>query len=342
MKILFVGVLDISWSTNRAMQRELEKLGHEVISFNYRTIESGHVSKRWYSDTKIDIWLDKAASYLRRDSWIPFRLGWYFHRKGRDKMNHLLIETVRKGNFDLIFMSKADSVDYRLIEKISQHAPTWYFFMDPMDQVVRMNAGAYAKRATWTSATFSDVTEYFRKTGAQAFWIPQGVNTELFTSESVEKSWDVVFVGSRTPDRTAYIKFLHRSGINVVCYGEGWENEPIFHEQLVDVYRKSRIVLNFRRSGTGFSIRVFQVLGTGTFLLSEYCPDLETFFERGAHLDWFRDKKEMLDKIRRYLADEEEREHIARAGCRFVHDKHSWHCVMRRIVNIMNEQRERR
>ncbi len=290
------------------------------------------------SSIHLDIWLDKAASYLRRDTWIPFRLSWYFHRKGRGKMNQLLIETVRKGNFDLILMSKADSVNYRLVDEINKYAPTWYFFMDPMDTVRRMNAGAYAKRATWASATFSDVTEHFRKVGARAFWIPQGVDTELFTPAPVEKSFDVVFVGSRTSERAAYVEHLHNSGINVVCYGEGWKNKPIFREKLVDVYRKSRIVLNFCRSGAGFSIRVFQVMGTEAFLLSGYCPDLENFFERGIHLGWFKGKKGMVDKIRYYLQHEEEREHIAAAGCRLVHERHSWHCVMRKIVDIINGQ----
>ena len=38
MKILFIGVLDIPWSSNTSMTKELRNLGHDVIDFNYRTI----------------------------------------------------------------------------------------------------------------------------------------------------------------------------------------------------------------------------------------------------------------------------------------------------------------
>jgi spore maturation protein CgeB len=250
-------------------------------------------------------------------------------------MNKLFLETVKNNDFDLVLLSKTDTVDYDLIPEINKYTRTWYYFMDPMDQAIRINAAAYAKNATWASATFSDVTEYFKNKGANAYWITQGVDTDIFKPRQAIKVYDVVFAGTRTARRFQYVNILRKNGIAVKCFGEGWENNPIYNEELVDIYRKSKIVLNFCREGCGFSIRVFQVMGTGTFIMSEYCNDLEHFFQRGKHLDWFKDSVELEEKILFYLSHGEEREKIAKGGCNFVLSQHSWNEVMKEVIRIV-------
>ena len=133
------------------------------------------------------------------------------------------------------------------------------------------------------------------------------------------------------------VKYLRNAGIKIVCFGEGWENPPVFREHLVDIYCKSHIVLNFCRLGTGFSIRVFQVMGTGAFLLTEYCQDLEHFFEPSIHLDWFRDYNELLEKIRYHLANKKEAEQIGKQGAELVHNEYSWEKIMKQIMNIVRK-----
>jgi glycosyltransferase involved in cell wall biosynthesis len=329
MKILFVGVLDVEWSTNCPMKRALGDLGHTVVDFNYRAV----VDRNSIDNKLLGKWVDKLASFLRSGK-IPLQLSWYFKRNGRSQMNHLLLEQIKKGRFDLVFLSKTDTVDYHLLTEINNYSPTWYFFMDPMDQACRINAKAYAARATWASATFSDVTEYFKKAGAKTYWITQGVNTDVFKPQENAKVYDVVFVGTKTTKRLRYIKTLRKAEINVVCFGQGWENAPVYQQKLADIYSKSRIVLNFCRQGTGFSIRVFQVMGTGAFLLSEYCSDLECFFKAGEHMDWFQDDAELVDKAVYYLKNAFERQQIAAQGSDYVNKNYSWKKIMESILNI--------
>jgi len=254
-------------------------------------------------------------------------------------MNQLLLDTVKRKSFDLVLFSKTDTVDYTVLTEVNKYAPTWYFFMDAMDQALRINAVAYALRTSFASATFSDVTNYFREAGANAHWITQGVDTEFFRPKEVPKIYDVVFAGTKTTGRLRHINALRNAGISVICFGEGWENKPVYQDELVDIYRKSRIVLNFCRPGTGFSIRVFQVMGTGAFMLSEYCPDLERFFKKEEHLDWFKDEKELTEIIKDYLADEEAVRRIAKSGCAHVHRNYSWESVMRKIIDISEDER---
>ena len=51
-------------------------------------------------------------------------------------------------------------------------------------------------------------------------------------------------------------------------------------------------------------------------------------------LDYYNDKKEMVDEIRYYSDHEEVRQQIALAGCQLVHERHSWEKVMRNILQI--------
>ena len=255
-------------------------------------------------------------------------------------MNQILLDTVRDGSYDLVFLAKTDSVDYALLDEINEYAYTWYYYMDPMDVAHRINAKEYARRATWASATFSDVTQHFQQAGARAYWIPQGIDPELFAPTAVEKTHDVVFAGTKNPKRAALTEYLRQHGISVACYGSGWKNAPVFLDELVNLYRRTKIVLNICRPGAGFSVRVFQVMGTGAFLLSEYCLDLEALFERGEYLDWFRDADEMVALVKRYLRKEALRERVAEAGCRRVNEQHTWSRVMHEIVERVEGKSE--
>ena len=338
MKILIVGELDIPWSTNVSMKQSLEKLGHAVTPFSYRTVAQNLRNKVKFSN--INKLLDKGTSFLRSDR-IPYNSGWYFRRSGRRKMNQLLLQTVKEKKYDLVLLCKTDEVDYNILPDINKYAPVWYYFMDPMDVTLQINAKAYAKNSAWASATFSDVANYFKKSGANAYWITQGVDAEIFTTKNVPKVYDIVFIGTKTAKRSQYINALRKDSISVTCFGDGWGNGPIYQEELVDIYRKSRIVLNFCRPGSGFSIRVFQVMGTGAFLLSEYCPDLEEFFERGEHLDWFKTGDEMIVKAGRYLKDNERLKKISENGCKLVHHKYSWEKIMEKILEIFHNKNQR-
>jgi spore maturation protein CgeB len=49
-------------------------------------------------------------------------------------------------------------------------------------------------------------------------------------------------------------------------------------------------------------------------MLSEYSDDLNSMFQEGKEAEYFRNKEEMLEKIKYYLIHDKEREKIAEAG----------------------------
>ena len=337
MRILFIGVFYTKWSTHHPMVKALEKQNHQVIKFDYRylALKFRQLKNPLYS-RGFKKYYDKL---LKSKIQIPIKIRTLkFHLFGNQKMNRYLVETVDRGNFDLVFFCKADTVNYDLIDVISKNVKTWYFFVDPIETSNEIEAYKYAKLCNWSSATFSNVNEIFKKNGANSFFITQGLNPDVFkkNTKDLKKEIDIIFIGTATPKRKDAIKFLEKNHIKVICFGNGWKNKPIYLDELVEKYQKSKIILNFTRGNVGFSIRNFQAIGTGSFLLSEYCLDLENLFKKGEHLDWFKTKEELLSKIKFYLNNDKKREEIAKMGYYFVLENYTWEKRMSKIIDIVN------
>lgn len=86
------------------------------------------------------------------------------------------------------------------------------------------------------------------------------------------------------------------------------------------VFAESGIDLSKSHTAT---MRMFEATGTNVFLLTEHGDNLSRFFEIGREIETYRDKKELIDKIRYYLSHDYEREEIARRGFERCMAEHS-------------------
>lgn len=82
------------------------------------------------------------------------------------------------------------------------------------------------------------------------------------------------------------------------------------------VFHDSRINLNLtiKSIRSGIPLRIFDIMGSGGFCLTNYQKELPLFFEDGVDLVMFKNRADMLDKIEYYLEHEEERAQIALNG----------------------------
>ncbi len=350
MKILFVGVFHNKWSTNIPMVHELKNLGHKVVCFDFRYKQNNNAKnnniKNSHYKSSINNYCStffKKISKLNqkyRNKISFFRILSEFERYylyGRWKVNKQLINEVKKKKYDLIFLSKSDRINYKLIPKINKYGKTWYFFMDPLNVAIEFNAEKYSSLCNYSSATFSTIYSLFKRKQKNSYFITQGLDIKKFYPKKRKKEIDVIFIGTKTIKREIYIKYLKNNGISATTFGKDWNLAPVYLDTLVNLYRSSRIILNFTKGKYGFSIRVFQAMGTGSFLLTEYCKDLELFFKKKEHLDWFNTKKELLNKIEYYLKNKDLRENIAYKGMNFVVKNYNWNIIMKRIVNIIEK-----
>jgi spore maturation protein CgeB len=154
--------------------------------------------------------------------------------------------------------------------------------------------------------------------------------------------YDVSFVGSMYGYRAEWIAALRAGGIAVSCFGHGTENGVVSATEIPEIFRASRISLNFSGSGQGaggheqrqIKARTFEVPGAGGFLLTEAAPELERFFAIGTEIVTFASPGELVERARYYLANPDERDAIARAGHARTIAEHTYE---RRISEILEQ-----
>lgn len=82
-----------------------------------------------------------------------------------------------------------------------------------------------------------------------------------------------------------------------------------YRTQMPLIFRHSKINLNITAKSihNGLSQRVFDVLGCGGFLITNYQNDLEQHFQPGIDLEVYDSYEELQDKISYYLKHDSER-----------------------------------
>lgn len=103
------------------------------------------------------------------------------------------------------------------------------------------------------------------------------------------------------------------------------------------IFHQSRINLNMtiRPIQTGLSLRIFDILGCGGFLLTNYQQELEDLYEIGKDVEIFTSKEELADKAAYYLSHEEERRMIARNGYEKTRALHTYETRISQMIRII-------
>ena len=112
--------------------------------------------------------------------------------------------------------------------------------------------------------------------------------------------------------------------------------------QMPKVFHESRINLNFTIPNikTGIPLRVWDVLGAGGFLMTNYQPELELYFELEKDLVVFENKQELAQKVSYYLEHEDERRQIAENGHQKVSTLHSYVQRIDEMMHLFQESME--
>ena len=86
--------------------------------------------------------------------------------------------------------------------------------------------------------------------------------------------------------------------------------------------------------------RIFHAVGAGAMALNEYCPELEDLFDIGKEVITFEfgEIDDMKDKLSWYLANDNEREKVARAGYERGKKQHTFTARINQILNIVKKE----
>lgn len=173
------------------------------------------------------------------------------------------------------------------------------------------------------------------------------------------KEYDVIFIGHFEDDgRDEYIKYLLENGVSFKLFGTGWHKSKYFNyfesvmgkirpvrKEYNETINKAKIALVFLSTlnSDTYTRRCFEIPATKTLMLAKYTDDLNSMFQEGVEADYFRDKEELLDKVRYYLANEEQCRKVGELGyARLIKDGHEITDRARDIIEIYKKIDESR
>ena len=155
-----------------------------------------------------------------------------------------------------------------------------------------------------------------------------------------QRDQDVVFVGALFPNKMPLLAAVKKAfGRRLqLCGLAGWKKNmyfnlkhgfpgwvsPIAGEQYVPLYQRAKIGINVHNRGkyTMGNYRLFELPGNGVMQISDGGEYLSEFFKVGQEIESYETVEELIDKVKYYLAYDEARERIARAGYRRVMRDH--------------------
>lgn len=175
-----------------------------------------------------------------------------------------------------------------------------------------------------------EAVAWYRKEGGAAVYFPEASDPEIFHPfPALPKIHDVCFVGGRYGIRERIVTALRDAGIRVTAYGNGWEGGRIPAAEVPRLFAQSKIVLGVGTIGHSDSfcalkLRDFDAPMSGSCYLTMDNPDLNDLFEIGREIVTYRDIAGCVATAKRLLANDDEREAIARAGRVRALSDHTW------------------
>lgn len=191
----------------------------------------------------------------------------------------------------------------------------------------------------------------------RALYLPWGFNPRFFDrpSSPVSPHYDVVFVGKykvhdhdptlfredgrcRDEALLAVAALCEARGWRFGIFGHGWARHPrlarfsggmLGHEEMVQTYHRSRIVLNpgwtadEGEPAPQTKLRHFEVPGCGAFQLTNANPELAELLLPDRDVVFYRDNADLCDQVGYYLTHEGERRAIAESGYARAHQEHT-------------------
>jgi spore maturation protein CgeB len=248
--------------------------------------------------------------------------------------NRILLEQVRALKPDVIYIHSGVPVDSNLLLELKKNVKLLVLQWN----TELLEAFPFEKfDAVFTSV--SRLQNHFSKSlGVPSSIIQQAFEEDILTRLPVPLAvpGKAVFIGSFNP-------LIHQNRIDLIQYLVEHSDLDIYAPdvsafnghpdvarhfkgsvgglKMYETYRNYKIAVHFpmqmsvdKNSNEAGAKRLFEVTGVGTMLLCLEQDNLKDFFEIGKEIVTFKDKEDCLVKLNYYLAHEEERAAIAKAG----------------------------
>lgn len=337
--ILFIGELDPNSRTYQR-KRTFEELGCHVSA---------------HSTVPLGTTLDGTTSLLARISW---KIGFPYGPVG---INRTILREVSRLRPDILWIEKGNVVrsgtlravrkaspDTKIIgyvedDMFAHHNRSWYFTHGLRHYACMFTTKSYnctpdelptlgARRAVFINNTYD---------------IHSHMPVAVTPAETEALGADVGFIGTYEAERAQSILYLAERGIPVRVWGNGWrglkgknpqlviEDRAIYGHSYTKAISATKINLCFLRKANRDlqTTRSVEIPACGAFMLAERTPEHQRLFKEGIEAEYFGSDAELLDKVKYYLAHEQERKIVAANGRqRCISDQYDHHTLLRKIL----------
>lgn len=264
---------------------------------NYLEFKGMGVEHIWYLPLAVDVKrldaiMEQADDLAKYRADVAF-VGSLYERNSYDKLKNRLPEYLR-GYFDAVMEAQLNISGANIVEPM--------LTTDILEQL-----GEYFKLEK-SEGSFSDLGLIFQTT-VLGFKIAEIERRRALIELS--KHFKVhVYSNSNVSD------LLRIRYCGSVDY---WSEMP-------RVFHASKINLNFTIPNikSGIPLRIWDVLGAGGFLLTNYQAEIPYYFKEGEDLVCFDGVDDLRDKVGYYLTHSRQRQEIARNGYEKVKEKHNY------------------
>jgi spore maturation protein CgeB len=251
------------------------------------------------------------------------------YRTNRGRMYEKLLAAP---DFDVFLLQRGDGFPVELVELIDR--PTFFYDselpyrLDDHGDLVR--SGVFDRYSFWCQNIIDDYAAKGWVDPAKCSVLNGAFHPPLHRKlPGTAKNIEVLLIASMTPRRTELAEKISRhiplTRLNA------------FGQDMVQAINRAKIVLNLHATDYAIAeIRVHEVLGCQSFLLTERLPDCHPYAS-GEDLVEFFSLEELYAKVEYYLANQAEREAIAAKGHQAAMGGNTMRHLAQRLIDIFQQ-----
>lgn len=211
-------------------------------------------------------------------------------------------------------------------------------------------------------SSWPPLVDYFRSLGMDARPFRLGFDARVLDAlSSVPRDIDVSFVGGFAPSHVQRVAWLESllNHVDVAVFGYGVERlppdspiraahrGPVWGRDMYQTLARSRITLHAQADidvrGTisndyAVAMRLYEATGVGALLITEHKANLPALFAPGREIITCAGLPDFVEKIRYYLAHENERSAVALAGQQRTLCDHTYGQRMEELADILDHR----
>lgn len=167
-------------------------------------------------------------------------------------------------------------------------------------------------------------------TNQKTFYFPNAYPDDLIYPLNVDKIYDIGFCGNIN-NRGEWVNYIESNGILVK------KDIFVIGDDMVNAINSYKIHFN-RNISDDINFRTFETLGCETFILTNHTPGLEKLFDVGYNIITYNDGLDLINKIRYYLKNEDERNEIAKRSFKHVKENHTYDNRAHQLIEIIKNE----